>query len=229
MTSATRVTVSTFGVIAGLAGIEHGVGEVRQGDVAPDGLTISSWPDSEAFEILNGEPAMTVVPNLLASGILTILVSLAFLVWVIFFVQMKHGGLVLLLLSVVLLLVGGGFGPPLLGAILGVAATRIDAPLTRWRSRLSPGSRRSLARLWPWSLAAGVVAWLAVMPGTILLDLAVGVGKPELVVPVATLTAFGLLLLTIVAGLARDTVRGEGATARRAGGAEPIRRAPAEC
>ena len=46
MTSATRVMVSTFGVIAGLAGIEHGVGEVRQGNVAPDGLTISSWPDS---------------------------------------------------------------------------------------------------------------------------------------------------------------------------------------
>lgn len=55
MGNATRVTVSTFGALAGLAGIEHGIGEVLQGNVAPDGVTISSWPDSEVFDILNGE------------------------------------------------------------------------------------------------------------------------------------------------------------------------------
>ena len=73
--SATRVTVSTFGVLAGLAGIEHGIGEVFQGNVAPDWVMIESWPDSEVFDILSGEPAMTLVPNLLLTGILaTVLV-----------------------------------------------------------------------------------------------------------------------------------------------------------
>jgi hypothetical protein len=33
---------STFGVLAGLAGIEHGIGETLQGNVAPDGMMILS-------------------------------------------------------------------------------------------------------------------------------------------------------------------------------------------
>jgi hypothetical protein len=52
--NATRLTVSTFGAIAALAGIEHGIGEVLQGNKAPEGIMILSWPDSELFEILAG-------------------------------------------------------------------------------------------------------------------------------------------------------------------------------
>jgi hypothetical protein len=167
MRNATSVTVSTFGA---LAGIEHGIGEVLQGNVAPEGVMILSWPDSEMFEILSGEPAMTFVPNLLVTGILAILISLILLVWVTMFVERKHGGLVLILLSVVMLLVGGGFGPPIIGIIVGVAATRINAPLSWWRTHLYSGSRRFLAKVWPWSYVAGIFAWLLLLPGTILLD-----------------------------------------------------------
>ena len=204
--NATRTTVLTFGVFAGLAGIEHGIGEVLQGNVAPAGVVIESWPDSEAFRIVAGEPAMTVVPNLLVTGILAVLVSLVFLVWVTVFVHRKHGGLVLTLLSLVMLLVGAGFGPPILGLVLGAAATRINAPSTMW-SRLPDGHRRLLANVWPWSFAAGVLAWLLVMPGTMILDHFVGVNNPDLVVPVFTFSALGLLLLTILAGFARDARR----------------------
>jgi len=35
--SATRITVSTFGAVMGLEGIEHGIGEVLQGNAAPEG------------------------------------------------------------------------------------------------------------------------------------------------------------------------------------------------
>jgi hypothetical protein len=205
--NATRVTASTFGTVAGVAGIEHGIGEVLQGNVAPDGMMILSWPGSELFEILTGEPAMTIVPDLLATGILAILVSLIFLVWATMYVRRKNGGLVLILLSIVMLLVGGGFGPPILGVIVGVAATRINAPLTWWRAHLSIGSRRFLAKVWPWCLVAGVIAWLLVLPGTILLDLFFGVDDPNLVVPFLTLSAFGLLLLTVFAGFAHDVQR----------------------
>lgn len=208
--SATRVTVSTFGALAGLAGIEHGIGEVLQGNEAPDGLMILSWPDSEVFELLSGEPAMTVVSNLLATGVLAILVSLVFLVWTTIFVKREHGGLVLILLSVAMLLVGGGFGPPILGVIVGAAATRIDAPLTWWRTHLSTGSRHFLAKLWPWSFVTAVIAWLSLLPGTILLDYFFGAGDLDFIVPILTLlvlSAFGLLLLTIFAGFAYDVQR----------------------
>lgn len=203
--SATRVTVSAFGALAGLAGIEHGIGEILQGNVAPDGGMILSWPDSEVFRILSGEPAMTLVSNLLVTGVLAIIVSLVFFVWAIVFVERKHGGLVLILLSAVMLLVGGGFGPPILGVILGLAATRMNEPLRR-RAYLPVGSR-ILARLWPWFFAAAVIAWLSLLPGTVLLDFYFGVGDLDIIVPVIAfivLSAFGSLLLTIFAALARD-------------------------
>jgi hypothetical protein len=116
MNNATRITVSTFGVLAGLAGIEHGIGEALQGNVAPDAAMFLSWPDSEVFELLNGEPAMTLIPNLLVTGILAIVASLIFLAWATMFVHRKHGGLVLILLSVVMLLVGAGFSPRFSGS-----------------------------------------------------------------------------------------------------------------
>jgi hypothetical protein len=115
---------------------------------------------------------------------------------------------VLILLSLVLLLVGGGFGPPLLGAILGIAATRIDSPLAWWRAHVPKGARRFLGTLWPWSFVASLIAWLFLCPGSLLLDYSVGL-NPDImyVVPPA---AFGLLLLTIFTGLARDTLRQTG-------------------
>lgn len=207
MRSATRVTVATFGTLAGLAGIEHGVGEILQGDRAPDGLVIQSWPDVEFFRILSGEPALTIVPNLRLTGILAIGVSLLFLLWTTLFVQRKHGGLVLLLLSMILLLVGGGFGPPLLGISLGLAATRIEAPLTWWRALLSRDLQRRLSAAWPWSLAAGVLAWLFLMPGSLLLHAFVGVAHPDRMITIAMLAAFSLLPMTIVTGLAYDLQR----------------------
>jgi hypothetical protein len=133
MKNATKVTISTFGLFVGVAGLEHGIGETLQGNIPPSGIVIESWPGSAFFRIVAGEPAMTIIPNLLVSGLLTILVSLIFIAWAIMFVQRKHGGLVMILLSILLLLIGGGFGPPILGLILGVAATRIGAPLTWWR------------------------------------------------------------------------------------------------
>jgi hypothetical protein len=214
MRSATRVTVSTFGILAGLAGIEHGVGEVLQGNQPPAGLVIESWPESEAFRILAGEPALTIVPNLLLSGILTIIASVVFLIWVTIFIERKHGAIVLLLLSIVLLLVGGGFGPPLLGIILSAAASQINGPLQWWRDHLSRGVRHFLARLWPWSFGAGLLAWLALLPGSVLAValLRLDDANPRLgaIIYALMLAAFGLLGLTIVASFAHDVERQRG-------------------
>jgi hypothetical protein len=204
---ATRVTIATFGALAGLAGVEHGIGEIAQGNKAPGGVVILSWPDAELFRVLGGEPAMTIVPNLLVTGVLAVVASLLFLVWVTMFVERPHGGPVLLLLSLLVLLVGGGFGPPLLGLILGIAATRHGAPSTRPRSHLPGGARRALDGLWPWSYAASLVAWLALLPGSVLFDHYIGVPDPDTTIAVLTIAAFGSLLLTIASALARDAGR----------------------
>lgn len=206
MRSAVGAVTAGFGVLAALAGMEHGVGEMLQGNVRPEGLVIQSWPDAAFFRIEAGEPAMTIVPNLLASGVLTIFVSAVFLVCAVGFAHRRHGGLVLVGLSILLLLVGGGFGPPLLGIIVGLAATRIGAPLTWWRTRLAPAIRRPLATSWPGAFAACLGAWLLLVPGLPILSYTLGVEDPALV-GVLFLAALGLLALSIVAALARDAGR----------------------
>ncbi len=170
MNNATKTFASTFCTIMALAGIEHGIGEICQGSVAPHGIMILSWPESEFFQNLGGEPAMTVIPNLLVTGVLAVLVSLALLIWSVLFAHRKNAGRIMIFLSIARLLVGGGIFPPLLGILIGVVATRIQSPLIWWRTHLSPCVRRFLAGLWPWSYTACIIAWLALLPGVPLLE-----------------------------------------------------------
>jgi hypothetical protein len=208
MNSATRTVVTAMAIILGVAGVEHGVGEALQGSVAPAGLMFPSWPDSEFFRIVAGEPAMSIVPNLLVTGILAILVSLGILVWTFWFIDGKFGGLVLIALSIVALLVGGGIAPVLLGIIAGAAATRINAPLTWWRDHVGIGLRRFLGKLWLPVFIVCLFAWLMLFPGLSILSLFLTLDGPTLI-PIMALCALGFLLLAIVTALAGDSVRKE--------------------
>jgi hypothetical protein len=120
--SKTRIASSAIGVFAGLGGASHGPGEMLQGNVAPNSLVIEAWPELTA---LQGEPAMTIIPSFLVSGILTVIVGVLVAVWAAKFVQRKNGGIILILLSIILLLVGGGLFPPVFGVAAGLIATRI--------------------------------------------------------------------------------------------------------
>ncbi len=204
--SAMTLTISTIATVAALGGIEHGIGEVLQGNVAPAAIAFTSWPDVEAFQVLGGEPAMTVVPNLLATGILAILSSLVFLAWAILFARRRHGGLVMILLSIVMLLFGGGFGPPLVGIVLGIAAIRTNALLASARTERSGGTRRVLAALWPWAFGIDVVAWLLLLPGSVLIAYVFGVNAvPSALLYALIASVFGFLILALVTGFAYDS------------------------
>jgi hypothetical protein len=203
MRKATRVLISTFGALVGLIGIEHGSGEVLQGNAAPSGIMILSWPGSAFFQVLGGEPALTIIPDLLITGILAILFSLAYLVWAILFIQRKHGGLILILLSIAMLLFGGGIFPPVFGIILGAAATRINAPLTSWPYHLPTGLHQILERMWPWLYGACVTSWLGMFPGMPILSYFFGVYDTTLIFTLL-ICMFGFLLLASLAASARD-------------------------
>jgi hypothetical protein len=204
MKCATRVVVSKLGTLAGLAGIEHGIGETLQGNVAPDGLMIVAWPGWELFRILAGEPAMTIIPSLLVTGILAILFSLLYLAWATVLVKRKNSGLVLILLSVIMLLAGAGYGSALLAFIIGLVATRINVAGAGRRTRLPAGIRHASVKLWPRTYVACVVAWLLLMPGTIILAYVFGTDNVAPALPVFILAAFGTLLLAIFTGFAYD-------------------------
>ena len=157
MRKATKTVATWLGIAAGIAGVEHGYFEILQGHVRPEGLMIVSMgPPCDPEAAWNiCEPAMTVLPSFLITGILAVILGLAIFVWSVVFIQRKHGGLVLMLLSVALLLFGGGLFPPLIGIIGGAAGTQINKPLTR-----EPGAiTRFAAKLWPWPLAL-LLVWL---------------------------------------------------------------------
>ena len=161
MRKATRIVAASLGVAAGIAGLEHGYFEILQGNVQPSGLMIASMgPPCDPKVVWNAcEPAMTIIPNFLLTGILSVIIGLLILIWSAAFVQRKNGGLILILLSVALLLFGGGIFPPLIGIIGGVAGTKINKPLNRQPGRRPDGLWRFLARLWPWPLVI-LMVWL---------------------------------------------------------------------
>jgi hypothetical protein len=204
MRNATRISATVLGITAGVAGIEHGIFEVLQGNTRPEGLMISSIgpPCIPELSWNQCEPAMTVIPSFLVTGILAILMGVIVTVWSSFFVQKKHGGLVLILLCIPLLLFGGGIFPPLIGIIAGALATRIHKPLDPEGSRLSGGPLRFLAVLWPWSLALYVLwvlgQWVI---GYFFNDWLLANGYLIIVM------VLGTLLLTVITTYAHDLIR----------------------
>ncbi|CAG0993559.1 hypothetical protein ANAEL_02445 [Anaerolineales bacterium] len=152
MRKATKTVAMWFGVTAGIAGLEHGYFEILQGNTRPMALAFPSWGPQQCdpTKIWHAcEPAMSILPNFLVTGILAMLLSLAIIIWAGWFVQRKQGGLILVLLSIALLLFGGGFFPPIIALVGGLAGTKINKPLSK-----QPGSiTRLAAKLWPWPLA----------------------------------------------------------------------------
>ena len=199
MKNATRTTTSTFGAITGIAGLEHGVGAILQGNVAPSGIVFESWPDIEAYEVLAGEPAMTIIPNLLLAGILTVIVSIILMIWAVRYIEKKNGGRILIILSFILLLVGGGFGPPIIGFFVGWIGTRMNSPPS-WLA-----GRSSFGKLWPILFVASIIGYFSLWPGLVILSQIV----PAELLPVAQLTlfSFSTLILAILSGFSYDSIK----------------------
>jgi MFS family permease len=164
MKSASKILVSTFGSIIGLMGIEHGIGEILQGPVSPAGLSFSSWPDAKFFEVLSGEPAFSLVQNMLVTGILACLFSIAFVLWVLFYPKNKHSSLVMITLAILMFLTGGGFFPPFFAIIIGLFANRLHQKVSTWHP-ISQNIQRILSLLWPWTFGLCLAIWLAMFPG----------------------------------------------------------------
>jgi hypothetical protein len=199
MRKATRVIAAAFGAFAGFGGLEHGYFEILQGNVRPDSIMIASMgPPCVPEEVWHGcEPAMTIVPNFLVTGILAMLLGLVTMVWAVAFVERRHGGTILALLSLGLLLFGGGIFPPVIGIIGGVLGTRIRTPLRRQPDPVW----RMLAKLWPWAIVVFFV-WLFG-------QFVIGYFFNEVLMENLVLWAvlfLGLLVLSILAGYGHDVV-----------------------
>lgn len=158
MSNSLRVTVAFLGLYAGLLAVQHGIFTMSQAARAPDGFLINAiGPPCQPETVWHAcFPAMTLIPNLLITGIAAVLVGSAMAVWAAAFVGRKRGGFVLAALSLLALLVGGGFVPVFIGMVAAAAGSRLGVPVRRGGT-----GWRILAALWPWPLAL-MALWLPV-------------------------------------------------------------------
>lgn len=202
MNKATMILSLTLGILAGIMGIEHGIGEALEGYRPTDSVFILSWPDSAFFEIMSGEPAMTIIPNYLVTGLLAIFFSSVFLVVFVKPSLDRKTTIVLFALLILMLLTGGGFGPPILGIVAVLIALKRNSPLKTW-SKWPSRFHSVLGMLWPWSFGLCLLGWLMLFPGAALIVFFTGVDNALLMI-IPILVAFASIPLTLLLGFSRD-------------------------
>jgi len=70
--TAARWVATIYGILVGLAGIEHGISEILQGDVPATDIMINAIGDRYKFWTGSSERALTIIPNFLWTEILAV-------------------------------------------------------------------------------------------------------------------------------------------------------------
>jgi hypothetical protein len=212
---ATRTFVMVFGIIFGVSGISHGLFEALQGSVPTEGVFISAVGEAQRMWPHGAEPALTLIPNFLAAGIVSIVVGAALIVWSIAGVHKPKGSTVFLILFLVLLFTGGGVAQVLFFPIFWLVSTRIIGSLSWWEKAIPRAARGALSRVWAvaLALAAGLMSATLFIAFTGYVPL---IDDPETVLSVMLFCLFAvmvLLPLIIVSGFAKDLADWKDATA----------------
>lgn len=200
--NATRITATVIGVFFGLfSGVNHGFFELLQGNKPTDGLFIPAIGEAQRFWLLGTEDAFTLIPNFMITGIVSMIVGVAIIVWSIWYLPTKYGRTIFLGLFILSFLVGGGIGQVFFFIPAWAFATRLGKPLTWWRKVLPRRSWLFLSKLWPVTL---VLATLVMLIG---LEMAIfgyfpGLTEPEAIQNTALLFVLASALLYVVSFIA---------------------------
>jgi len=210
--SPTRVIATTIGVFFGLfSSINHGIFEILQGNTPTNGLLINAIGEAQRFWPEGTEPAFTLIPNFMLTGIAAILVGVAIVIWSIWYLPTKHGRKIYLSLFILSFLVGGGIGQAFFFIPGWAFATRMGKPLTWWKRVLPHRSWPFLSRLWKFTLSLAVALML------IGLEMAIfgyfpGKLADEELMSVNMLFVFGsaiLFVISFIAGFGQELLRQE--------------------
>ena len=196
---ATKIYASTLGILVGLAGIEHGILEFLQGNVRPEGIMIDAIGPEQRLWEFSSETALTIVPNFLISGILSMIFGFLVAIWAYAYIDRKYGAVVFLFLSIVLFLVGGGFATILLSVVAFTAALRINKPLKFWREVSPAGLRNLFAWLWPWTLVISVISFVVAVEIAIFGDPILSLVGAETAYSIQWFLGIAMLILAIAA------------------------------
>ncbi|MDJ0756281.1 MAG: hypothetical protein QNJ45_22310 [Ardenticatenaceae bacterium] len=209
MNRATRIIVSTIGVLLAISGLNHGFFEVLQGNTPTNGVIIQAIGEGQRMWLYGSEEAFTILPTFLWAGILTILVSTIILVWSIGFVHKKNGPFIFIALFILLFLVGGGIGQIIFFTLAWAVATRINKPLVWWERVMPKKVRSVLRRLWrPFLMTSSLLFLIGLFIA--ITGLVPGLDNPEQILTIDWLILAGGLLffgLSAISGFADDIER----------------------
>jgi len=200
--NATRIIATTIGVFFGLfSGVNHGLFEVLQGNQPTGGFLIHAIGEAQRFWPLGAEDAFTLIPNFMATGIASMVVGAAIIIWSIWFLPARHGRTVFLGLFILSFLVGGGIGQAFFFVPAYAFATRMGKPLNGWRKVLPRSTWTFLSRLWMPTL---VLATFVMLIG---LEMAIfgffpGLTQPEIIQNTAMLFVLASAILYVIAFIA---------------------------
>jgi len=198
-----RLVAIIFSILAGVGGITHGIGELLQGNSSTKGIFILSWAQGPIATNMGGDPAMTIVPNFLITGILAILFSLVIILGSFVFIKKKNGGLILIILSIFMLLFGGGFAPVVVGILAGVSGLGINSNHKWYRKYIPNQIQRLFSKLWNVIFIICLIDGIFLTFGSVILVGIFNLNQPDLFVK-SFLFLIPLLLLTIFTGIAYD-------------------------
>ncbi len=200
--NATRVIATAIGVFVGLfSGVNHGFFELLQGNKPTGGFHIYAIGEAQRFWPLAGEDAITLIPNFAITGVVSMAVGVAIVIWSIRYLPSRHGPAVFLGLFILSFLVGGGIGQVAFFVPAWAFATRIGRPLTWWRKALPRSTWPLLSKLWFVTL---VLAGIAMLTG---LEMAIfgffpGLSDPESIQSIALLFVLSAAILCVVSFIA---------------------------
>ncbi|MBN1217649.1 MAG: hypothetical protein JXM69_01875 [Anaerolineae bacterium] len=210
--NATRVIATILGVFVGLfSGVNHGFFEVLQGNKPTGGFYIYAIGEAQRFWPLAGEGAFTLIPNFLVTGIVSMIVGVAIVIWSIWFLPTRHGRTVFLGLFILSFLVGGGIGQIFFFIPAWAFATRMNKPLNWWRKVLPRSTWPFLSRLWVVTLVLAIICMLVGLE-TAIFGLFPGLTDPVSIEDTAMLFVYlsaTLCVVSFIAGFGHELQRME--------------------
>lgn len=146
-----RFTARYLGTYAALLALEHGIFQLLQGGKrGPSYFIQAVGPPCQPEQVWHAcLPALTVLPELWLSSLVTCTVSMALLLVAVFWKQKRSLGLVIGGLSLLFLPAGGGFVPVWFGLSAGIIGLlTLTAPSMTWlkQGRIA----HLLGRSWYW-------------------------------------------------------------------------------
>lgn len=196
--NSTRTIVVVLGIILGVTGIIHGLYEIIQGNKATSGIIIQAIGSEQQNWLYGGEEALTIIPNYLITGIITIFVSLMVIIWTVFFITRKNGSLIFFLLNFLSFLTGGGIFQIVTFTIATVFSTRINGTLDWWENKLSENFRNKIKGYWIPFTILGVLPYLFVQEIGIF-GIIPGITDPEIIINMVFILLFISLILFVFA------------------------------